>query len=128
MNPFDIAKDETRRMARGCIPLMLLAYAGFALLGYSHWSVALSFALGTAYTLFNFNLMAFSAVRASLMDDPAQARRLQTSRYLMRYVLTGVLLTGAIKLPPFNPAAVMLPLFFPKIILFASGILHRKGG
>lgn len=128
MNPFDIAREETRRIARGCIPLMLLAYAGFALFGHYHWSVALSLVLGTAYTIFNFSQMAFSAVRAALADDPARARRLQTSRYLMRYVLTGVLLVGAIKLPPFQPAAVMLPLFFPKIILFASGIVHRKGG
>lgn len=128
MNPFDIARDEARRMKRGCIPLMMLTYAGFSLFGYYHWPVALSLALGTAYTLLLFHQMAFSAVRAVLMDDPVQARRLQVSRYLMRYVLTGVLLTGAIKLPLFNPAAVMLPLFFPKIILLASGISQRKGG
>ena len=128
MTPFDIVRDETRRIARGCVPLLLLSYAGFALFGYYHWPVALSLLLGTAYAIFNFYQMAFSAVRAALLDDPARARKMQTSKYLMRYVLTGLLVVGAIKLPPFFPAAVILPLFFPKIILFESGIVQRKGG
>lgn len=46
----------------------------------------------------------------------------------MRYTLTGLLLAGAIKCPPLNAAAAAIPLFFPKLILIASGIFHRKGG
>ena len=128
MDPFDIVREETRRMTRGCVGLALLTYAVFLLLGYRHPSVALSLALGTAYTLYNFHQMAFSAVRAALMDDPAEARRIQTIRYLMRYMLTAVLLIGAIKLPFFHAVAVTLPLFFPRIIIFASGIVQKKGG
>ena len=128
MDAFEVVREETRRMARGCIPLALLAYAAFALAGYYHWGVALSLVLGTAYTLFNFNLMARTAVRAALLGDPARAQRLQSSRYLMRYALTGLLLVGAVKFPPLNAVAVAIPLFFPKIILIASGIFQRKGG
>ena len=128
MDAFEVVREETRRMACGCIPLALLAYAAFALAGYYHWGVALSLVLGTAYTLFNFNLMARTAVRAALMGDPVRAQRMQSSRYLMRYALTGLLLVGTIKFPPLNAAAAAIPLFFPKIILIASGIFHRKGG
>ena len=48
MDAFEVAREETRRMARGCIPLALLAYAAFALAGYYHWGVARSVVLGTA--------------------------------------------------------------------------------
>lgn len=128
MDAFEVVREETRRMRRGCIPLALLAYALFALFGYYQWGTALSLALGTAYTLFNFYQMACTAVRAALLGDPVRARRLQTSRYLMRYVLTGLLLVGAIKCPPLNALAAAIPLFFPKIILIASGVFQRKGG
>ncbi|MBS6546376.1 MAG: ATP synthase subunit I [Clostridiaceae bacterium] len=128
MDAFEIVREETRRMARGCIPLMCFAYAAFALAGYYHPGTLLSLILGTAFTLFNFNLMARTAVRAALLGDPVRAQRMQTSRYIVRYALTGLLLIGAIKFPPLNAVAVAIPLFFPKIILIASGIFHRKGG
>lgn len=128
MDAFDVVREETRRMARGCVPLALFAYAAFALFGYYHWGVALSLALGTAYTLFNFRQMACTAVRAALLGDPVRARRLQSSRYFLRYALTGVLLVGVIKCPPLNALAAAVPLFFPKIILVASGVFQRKGG
>ena len=97
MDAFEIVREETRRMARGCIPLMCFAYAAFALAGYYHPGTLLSLILGTG-------------------------------RYIVRYALTGLLLIGAIKFPPLNAVAVAIPLFFPKIILIASGIFHRKGG
>ena len=63
-----------------------------------------------------------------LRNEDGSAQRMQSSRYLMRYTLTGLLLAGAIKCPPLNAAAAAIPLFFPKLILIASGIFHRKGG
>ncbi|WP_122789305.1 ATP synthase subunit I [Intestinibacillus sp. Marseille-P6563] len=128
MDAFEVVREETRRMRRGCIPLALFAYAVFALFGYYQWGVALSLALGTAYTLFNFYQMACTAVRAALLGDPVRARRMQSSRYFVRYVLTGALLVAVIKCPPLNAVAAAVPLFFPKILLVASGVFQRKGG
>lgn len=99
MDAFEVVREETQRMLRGCIPLTLLAYAAFALAGYYHPGTLLSLILGTAFTLFNFNLMARTAVRAALLGDPARAQRLQSSRYVLRYALTGLLLVGAVKCP-----------------------------
>ena len=128
MDAFEVVRDETRRMLRGFIPLAFLAYAGFALFGYYQWGVALSLVLGTAYTLFNFYQMACTAVRATLLGDPVRAQRMQSSRYFVRYVLTGVLLVAVIKCPPLNAVAAAVPLFFPKILLAASSVFQRKGG
>lgn len=128
MDAFEVVNQETKRMLRGFIPLALILYAGFSLFGYYHIIVLLSIIVGTAYSLFLFYNMAVSAVHAALIGDEKRASRIQTSRYLMRYLLTGIFLVGVIKLTPLNPVAVTIPLFFPKIILIASGIIKRKGG
>ena len=128
MDDLEVAREETRNMLRKCIPLLFFAYAVFALLGYYQWNHALSLVLGTAYMLFNFRQMAFTAVRAALSGDPNRARQIQSSRYFARYALTALLLIAAIKLPLLNAAAVAIPLFFPQIILIASGIFQKKGG
>jgi|MucameStandDraft_1065616.scaffolds.fasta_scaffold27196_2 hypothetical protein len=128
MDAFEIARGETRRMARGSVPLVLLTYAVFALAGYYGWGTVLGLALGSAYAVFNFSMMAHTAVRGVLMGDPALARRLQSSRYVLRYLLTGLLMFGAIKCPYINAVAAAVPLFYPKAILAASGIFQKKGG
>lgn len=128
MDVFDVVRQETRRIAKSSMVLALIFYAAFCLFGYYQPTVFIGFAAGTGYTVFLFYNMACSAVQAALMGDPKRASRLQTSRYLMRYLLTGVFIVAVIKLTPLNPAAVIIPLFFPKIILIASGIIKRKGG
>ncbi len=128
MDAFDVVREETDRMKRRFIPLMLLSYAAFALTGHYDWGTALSLLLGTAYALFNFYQMACTSVRAALIGDEARARRIQSSRYAVRYMLTAGLMVAAVKIAVLNPVAVIIPLFFPKIILTASGILQRKGG
>lgn len=128
MDAFEVIKQETKRMLRGSIPLAFILYAGFCIFNYYQIIVLLSIIVGTGYSLFLFYNMAVSAVNAALIGDPKRASRMQISRYLMRYLLTGIFLVGVIKLTPLNPVAVTIPLFFPKIILIASGIINRKGG
>lgn len=128
MDAFEVIKQETKRMFRGSIPLAFILYSGFCIFSYYQIIVLLSIAVGVAYSLFLFYNMAVSSVHAALIGDEKRASRMQMSRYLMRYLLTGIFLVGVIKLTPLNPVAVTIPLFFPKIILIASGIINRKGG
>ncbi len=128
MDAFEVIRQETKRMFRGSIPLAFILYAGFCIFSYYQIIVLLSIAVGVAYSLFLFYNMAVSSVHAALIGDEKRASRMQISRYLMRYLLTGIFLVGVIKLTPLNPVAVTIPLFFPKIILIASGIINRKGG
>ena len=129
MDTLELVNQETKRMFRRFVPLALVLYAGFSLFGYYQIIVLLSIVVGTAYSLFLFYNMAVSAAQAALVGDEKRASRIQISRYLMRYLLTGAVLVGVIKLTPLNPVAVAIPLFFPKIILIASGIINkRKGG
>lgn len=129
MNTDDIVREETRRMLRGMAPLALLTFAVLALFGRYDWGTALSIIIGTAYTLFNFTNMARTAARAVALGEPARAQRMLTSRYVLHYGLTAVLLIAAFKIEPLNPFAVAVPLFYPKLILIiASGVSRKKGG
>lgn len=128
MDAYEIVRQETMRMLKGFLPSCFITYAIFAIFGYYQIVVVLSLLVGAAYSLFLFYNMACSAVSAVLIGDEKKASRIQTSRYLMRYVLTGVVVTIVIKFTSLNPVAVVIPLFFPKFILIASGIINRKGG
>lgn len=125
----DIVRQEGRRMLRGMLPLALMTYALFALLGrYEGWTI-LSVAAGTAYSFLNFISLARTATRAAALGDPGRAQRLLTGRYMLRYGLTAVLLVAAIKWTPLNALALAVPLFYPKLILIiASGVSRKKGG
>lgn len=128
MDAFEVVRQETKNMLNGFIPLSLISYAIFSLFGYYNIMVLLGIILGAVYSLFLFYNMACSSVQAATIGDEKRASRMQTTRYLMRYLMTGVLLVCVIKLTPLNPVAVIIPLFFPKIIIIASGIILRKGG
>ncbi len=118
-----IVMDELRRQAKGMAPLVLVTYGVFALLGYWQWQTAVSILLGTAYALFHFYQIGQSALRAAaLYRTPGQAQKSMVRGYLTRYVLTAVLIVVSFKLPWLNPAAVVIPLFYTKIILL---ILNR---
>ena len=128
MDAFEVIRQETKRMFRGSIPLAFILYAGFCIFSYYQIIVLLSIAVGVAYSLFLFYNMAVSSVHAALIGDEKRASSMQMSIYMMRYLLKGIFLVGVIKLTPLNPVAVTIPLFFPKIILIASGIINSKGG
>ncbi len=124
----EIVISELRRQAKGMLPLMLITYGVFALLGYWQWQTALSILLGSAYALFNFYQIGQSALRAATFyRTPERAQRGMVRGYLTRYVLTAVVIVVSFKLPWLNPAAVIVPLFYTKIILLILNTC-RKGG
>ncbi len=124
MKDNQIVIDELRRQARGMLPLVLVTYGVFALLGYWQWQTIVSILLGTAYALLNFYQIGQSALRAAAFyRTPERAQRSMVRGYLTRYVLTATLIVISMKVPWLNPAAVVIPLFYTKIILL---ILNRS--
>lgn len=124
-----IVWEELRRQAKGMIPLALITYGGFALFGYYQPGVALSILIGTLYALFNFYQIGQASVRAAAFyRDPSRAQRGMFAGYLTRYATTAVLVFIAFKLPFLNTAAVVIPLFYTKIILLILNIKREKGG
>lgn len=126
---YEIVREELQKIAKPMLPLAVFTYAGFALCGYYGWETILSILLGTLYALFQFYQIGKAAVRAAaLYRDPSRAQKQVFSGYLTRYALTALLVVLAFKLPFLNPAAVIIPLFYTKVILLISNILRRKGG
>ncbi len=127
MKDREIVWDELRRQAKGMLPLMLVTYGVFALLGYWQWQTVLSILLGSAYALFLFYQIGRSALRAAAFYQmPERAQRGMVRGYLTRYIMTAVLVVAAIKLPWLNAAAVIVPLFYTKIILLILNILRER--
>ena len=125
---FPIARAETRRIARGCVPLAVLTYGVFALFGHYGLSTVLGLLPGTLFTIWNFYAMASAAERWTQLGDPARAQKAMTRGYIVRYALMAALIVAAVLLEPVNPLAAAIPLFYPKIILLASGLFQKKGG
>lgn len=125
MTGFEIVRQEAARLLRGMIPMTLIAFGGFTLLGYGGMNTAVSLLLGAAYAMLLFTMMGKSAVKA-LLFPPAQGSKLMRRGYATRYVLTGCMVLLALHLPWMNPAAAIVPLFFPKVILLATSIFARK--
>ena len=128
MKDNEIVLYELRRQAKGMLPLALLTYGIFALLGYWQWQTALSILLGTAYALFNFYQIGQSALRAAAFYRiPERAQRGMVRGYMTRYAMTAVVVAVALKALWLNAAAVIVPLFYTKIILLILNT-RRKGG
>lgn len=125
---FPIAREQTLRMVRGCVPLAFITYGVFALLGHYGVSTLLGLIPGTAFTIWNFHSMAVTAERWTQIGDAARAQKAMLRSYIIRYMLTAVLIVGAVLLEPVNPIAAAIPLFYPKLILLASSISQKKGG
>lgn len=122
-----IVREETRRMLRGVAPLTLLAFGAFVLAGCDPLRVGVSLLLGAGYAMLLFGMIGRSAARAVLFPE-AQAVRIVRRGYLLRYVMTGIVVFAAIKAPFIHPLAAVLPLFFPKIVLLWYNVVQRKGG
>lgn len=123
----EIVRQETRRILRGCVPLALIAFGVFTLLGFGGVRTALSLLAGTAFSLLLFRLICRSATRAVLFP-PAQGTRIAWKGYAFRYVLTALFIVLALKCPFLQPVAAVIPLFFPRIILLYTSIFYKKGG
>lgn len=121
MKGMDIVWHELRRIARGCVPLALVCWGVFVLLGFPALRCALSVAVGTGYALVLFYFIGKSAVRA-LYFSPEQATKRVRGGYAVRYLLTGIMLFVVIKTHFLVLPATVLPLFFPKIVLVLSGV------
>lgn len=123
----EIVKTEAKRMAIGMILLSSAVCLGFVLLGYDIPQTIVSVLFGTLYSFVLFFMVCTSAAKAAAFPA-VQAMRYIRRGYVVRYLLTGVIIVFILKAPFFNMAAAILPLFFPKIILLVSSILLKKGG
>lgn len=99
----------------GSIILCALLLLVFVIIGQFNLSVLLGAILGTAITIGNFILLAWSLQKA--VDKPESGKGIAGVSYLLRNVLLLVLAILAIVLLKVNVIALLVPYIFPRIVI-----------
>ena len=148
-----VVKAETQKMALGVGILTVLMIAVFLILRKFDYTVLLGALLGSGAVIGNFFLMALTVQKATdgmpvlppreeteendgeedeskkeepLSEEARQAgKRVQLSYVLRMLGLAGVAALG-VWLPIFHPVATLIPMLFPRIVIFINSILEKK--
>lgn len=120
-------RGEAKRLLAGIVAFVFLASGLFLLAGRADLRTFASLFGGAGYSFCLFLMISANASKA-LLYPPETAIKLVRRGYMFRYLLTGVLVVLALKLPFINSFAAILPLFFPKVILLIHSVFQRKGG
>ena len=111
----------------GSITLILSLFMQGVFLVLRQWDVTVLFGnlLGGAVAVLNFFLMGISVQKAVAKEEKDAANTMKLSQGLRMLMLFAAAALGAL-LPVFNTAAVLIPLFFPRIAVFIRTFLIKK--
>lgn len=112
-----MVQKEFRSMCKGTLALAVVTALALCLCKQEIIPVVLGVVLGSGYTLFNFHSICRNAVQATAYAEEHLATRKVQKGYAMRYLLTAVCIGLAVWSKQVHVAAVVIPLFYPKIIL-----------
>ena len=143
-------RTETKKIAVGTILLTVLMIAVFLVIGQFDYTVLLGALLGCAAAIGNFFLMAVSVQKAAdsmprlpreeeapegegeeeterpLSDEAKIAgKKMQASYTVRMFLLAGVAAIAA-GFPIFHTAAALIPLLFPRIVIFIFGLIQNQ--
>ena len=120
----DTTLRETIKLLKGIIALDIIFIAIIYILGKFDIPMLQGILIGSVYALLNFRLIAVSLNRAVQMS-PGRAQVFAGVSYVGRLALTAAIILAAIKVDYINAFGVIVPMFFPKIIIVSSAI-NRK--
>lgn len=120
----DTTLRETIKLLKGIIVLDIIFIAIIYILGKFDIPMLQGILIGSVYALLNFRLIAVSLNRAVQMS-PGRAQIFASISYMGRLALTAAIVLAAIKVDYINAFGVIVPMFFPKIIIVGSAI-NRK--
>lgn len=141
---------ETKKIALGTGVLSLLMIAVFLIIRQFDYTVILGALIGNLMAVGNFFLLALSVQKAAeqmngvkldplpepvegeeekeipVSPEARQASRKMQLSYTLRLLGIAVLAIIAIKLPCFNSLAALIPLLFPRIVIFIMNLIPNK--
>jgi hypothetical protein len=120
-----VVAKETRYIAGITIILSILMEAVFLIIGMWSYKVLIGNILGAAVAVVNFLLMGITVQNAVQKDEKDAATLMKVSQMLRNLMLLITALL-AFLLPFINPAAAIIPLFFPRIAIFLIPVRDRK--
>lgn len=120
----DATLRETIKIFKGIVVLDVIFIAIIYILGKFDIPMLQGILIGSVYALLNFRLIAVSLNRAVQMS-PGRAQVFAGVSYVGRLALTAAIILAAIKVDYINAFGVIVPMFFPKIII-VSLATNRK--
>ncbi len=121
----DITLQETIKVFKGIVLLDIIFIAIMLVFGKFDIPMLQGILIGSVYALLNFRLIAASINRVVKMS-PGRAQVFAGISYVGRLALTAAVIVAAIKVDYINAFGVVVPMFFPKIVIVGSSIINRK--
>ena len=81
--------------------------------------------VGCVFTIIRLKMMEISVEKSVKMDEK-QAVRYARGQYILRYLMSGVVLAAAAILPWIDPIATVLAMLSLKLVTYIQGILDKK--
>ena len=132
MNSGEAVKREVCRVAVGSLILTALMLGVFALIGLTGAPVLLGGLYGCLIAVANFFFLGVTVRRIADTEnaaDPeqiAQAKLKMRSSYIARSIGTGALLIVGLAVFKFNWIASLLPMIFPRIVIFVGQLAAKR--
>jgi len=122
----DIVISEAKKLLKGTVLLAFLMLVAAAFAGYFNLAFILGALFGCVYAIINFLLMGYAVNKSVAASSPSKAQVYMAASYFLRYAITAAVIYIALKADYLNAAAVIIPLFFPKIIFIFNSIFRKE--
>ena len=116
---------ETAFMAAWVLIFSAVMQAVFLVIGQWDYTVLLGNVLGAAAVILNFLGMGITVQHAVGMDEKDAKQRIKASGMLRMLAIFVILIIGVV-LPYFSTWTVVIPLFFPRIIVTIRPLWDKK--
>lgn len=118
-------RNEVRRVTKGVLIFDVLAI--IILLATSNFNRPMFTGLlfGSIFSVLNFRLLALS-VQQTVKREPGKAQLYASSRYLVRFVLTALVIYVSVKAPYINVIGTTIGLSGPMAVILATNIIPRS--
>ncbi|MGN0605570.1 MAG: ATP synthase subunit I [Oscillospiraceae bacterium] len=90
-------------------------------------SVPIGLLLGTVL-MFIYLILLYKSIEVSLSGRESSAKLKMNIGYFLRLAVIGIFFVASLQTDYINSVAVLIPIFYPKIIYVGGALFKRKGG
>lgn len=118
-------REEVNYVTKGVIVYDLIAMALLLITSTFSKSMFLGLLFGTMIAILNFRLLAIT-INKSVTMPASKAQIYSTSQYMLRMLITGVVIFVSVKAPYLHVIGVAIGLLSPKFVILAKALLIDK--
>lgn len=118
-------REEVNYVTKGVIVYDLIAMALLLITSTFSKPMFLGLLFGTMIAILNFRLLAIT-INKSVTMPASKAQIYSTSQYMLRMLITGVVIFVSVKAPYLHVIGVAIGLLSPKFVILAKALLIDK--